>query len=127
MKKNRLPLIASIYAVLICALLFTSVLILLNALNRERRIRESMETLSPVYVYLEKDQTETVVSTALPLEGYWAREYREKIGIFKTDGSLYFVLDTYVKTLPKADQGLLKEGIYLEDELQLNRLIEDYS
>ena len=48
-------------------------------------------------------------------------------GIFKKDGTLLYVLDTYIKTLPEADRVLLGEGIPIETKSQLYSLIEDYT
>lgn len=36
------------------------------------------------------------------------------------------VFDVYVNTLPEYDQQLLQEGISVEGEQQLTRIIEDY-
>ncbi|MBQ9085837.1 MAG: hypothetical protein IJY47_01480 [Clostridia bacterium] len=127
MKKKIVPILLSLYAVVLCTILIVSVLFLLHALKRERELNQNTETADPIYVYLEKETVTTEAETSSELEGYWVREYREKIGVFLPDGTLYQILDTYVKTLPKADQSLLKEGIYLENDIQLNALIEDYT
>lgn len=128
MKKNNLSIWISLYAILLSAILMFAVSLLLRALKQERMIGEVKKDSSLVYVYLEKESESAFDAVYLPSpEGFWAREYREKIGIFYPDGSLYKVLDTYVKTLPESDRHLLKEGIYLENERQLSALIEDYS
>ena len=126
MKKNVYPLLI-LYVGVIFILLLASVLILMSALRQERAEGDEKISEEPIYVYLEKDAVDTAEESLPPLLGYYAREYRDKIGIFYVDGSLYQVLDTYVKTLPEADRSLLKEGIYLEDEKALRGLIEDYT
>ena len=126
MKKNVYPLLI-LYVGVIFILLLASVLILMNALRQERAEGDEKISEEPIYVYLEKDTLDTDEESLPPLLGYYAREYRDKIGIFYVDGSLYQVLDTYVKTLPEADRSLLREGIYLEDEKALRGLIEDYT
>ena len=126
MKKNVYPLLI-LYVGVIFILLLASVLILMSALRQERAEGDEKISEEPIYVYLEKDTLDTDEESLPPLLGYYAREYRDKIGIFYVDGSLYQVLDTYVKTLPEADRSLLKEGIYLEDEKALRGLIEDYT
>lgn len=126
MKKNVYPLLI-LYVGVIFILLLASVLILMSALRQERAEGDEKISEEPIYVYLEKDTPDTDEESLPPLLGYYAREYRDKIGIFYVDGSLYQVLDTYVKTLPEADRSLLKEGIYLEDEKALRGLIEDYT
>ena len=126
MKKNVYPLLI-LYVGVIFILLLASVLILMSALRQERAEGDEKISEEPIYVYLEKDTLDTDEESLPPLLGYYAREYRDKIGIFYVDGTLYQVLDTYVKTLPEADRSLLREGIYLEDEKALRGLIEDYT
>ena len=126
MKKNVYPLLI-LYVGVIFILLLASVLILMSALRQERAEGDEKISEEPIYVYLEKDTLDTDEESLPPLLGYYAREYRDKIGIFYVDGSLYQVLDTYVKTLPEADRSMLREGIYLEDEKALRGLIEDYT
>ena len=128
MNKKAFPILMVLYTLFLFFLLLTSVTVLMSALRREREQREFQETAEPIYVYLDRVTEQTEAQETLPVSrGYWVREYGDKIGIFYPDGSLYRILDTYVKTLPKSDQGQLKEGIYLENERQLYQLIEDYS
>ena len=128
MKKKALPILMVLYTLFLFFLLLTSVTVLMSALRQERDQQKSAESATPIYVYLDRDTEQTDGEQTLPAShGYWVREYRDKIGIFYPDGTLYRILDTYVKTLPKSDQGQLKEGIYLENERELYQLIEDYS
>ena len=127
MKKKTISILMVLYVLSLFTILLISVCVLMNALQKERQERKDEETMEPIYVYLERDTFQTESHALSETSGYWAREYREQIGIFYPDGSLYQVLDTYVKTLPKSDQNLLKEGIYLEDERELLELIQDYS
>lgn len=55
------------------------------------------------------------------------RTYEERIGVFNLNGSLEYVVDVYVITLPSADQALLKQGIYVKGQDQLTALMEDYT
>lgn len=127
MKKKTIFILTALYVLCLFTLLLVSVSVLMSALQREVREQEALESAEPIYVYLERDTAQTDQETLPSVSGYWAREYRDKIGIFYPDGTLYQVLDTYVKTLPKSDQDLLREGIYLEDESELLELIQDYS
>ncbi len=78
-----------------------------------------------VYVKIEQETQETEFDTEEQI--YTVREHMDKIGIFTADGTLYTVIDVYVKTLPEADRRLLEEGIEIVGKKQLGQLIEDYS
>ena len=78
-----------------------------------------------VYVYVEKDEE---ITTSTTTEEIWiVKEHDRRIGIFSEDGQLLELLEIYTNTLPKADQGLLREGISVTDRSALYALIEDYS
>ena len=126
MKHKDLTGIFCIYAVVMLCLLFFSVFILLGAL-RETDDQPTLQT-EVVYVYLlEETETPTQEQTAPSQTVWFVKEYNGKIGIFKEDGTLTEVLDTYVKTLPAADQSLLREGITVRSREALRSLIEDYT
>ena len=80
-----------------------------------------------VYVYVEitSEGKETVEVTAR--EYYRVCAYEERIAVFSEDGTLLEVWDTYVKTLPKADQRLLEEGLILFSEEEFHAVKEDYT
>lgn len=126
MKKKSFSHRYSAYMLILCSI-FTLSVVLLFAARNPRVASSSEESDSPIYVYV----TETVgffESTEAPHpQGWTLRSYEGQIGIFDDKGSLCFLLDTYVKTLPKADQALLREGIYAENEERLRSLIEDYT
>ena len=122
---------AVIYAICFLLLLIATTQMLLGALRKSAKEQVPSEPES-IYVYMPQESTEEDPKESEPLpeepsEGYLVKEYQGKIGIFSTDGLLLEIIDTYVKTLPKSDQNLLKEGIYLEDERELLELIQDYS
>lgn len=58
---------------------------------------------------------------------YQLREYEGRIGVF-LDGSPdpYDILEVPVELLPEYDRELLREGITVTDETELNSLIEDF-
>ena len=71
---------------------------------------------------------QTAGASAEDTEEVWiVKEYQEQIGVFKSNGSLEYVADVYVITLPEADQKLLQQGIYVSGEEQLTALLEDYT
>lgn len=58
---------------------------------------------------------------------YQLKEYEGKIGIYRTgEDKPYRVIDVYVSTLPAADQIELRDGIYIQSDEHLQRIIEDY-
>ena len=60
-------------------------------------------------------------------ETYVVKIYQGKIGVFMDEEDIPFhVIDVEVSSLPKADQILLTNGIYVSDSSQLNGILEDY-
>ena len=110
--------------ILSLSVLFTLSALLLYFGRTPDPIPAEQETV-PVYVYV----TDTVspLTDAPSPTGWILREYEGRIGIFDQGGALIYLLETYVKTLPRADQALLREGIYTENEERLYALIEDYT
>lgn len=60
---------------------------------------------------------------------YTVREYNGKIAVFVQDHTtpLDILPDPYVRDLPQADQAMLKKGIALQSEAELQSLLEDLS
>ena len=110
--------------ILILSVLFTLSALLLYLGRTPDPIPAEQETV-PVYIYVtDTDASDTDVPSPT---GWILREYEGRIGIFDQGGALIYLLETYVKTLPRADQALLREGIYTENEERLYSLIEDYT
>ena len=126
MKKKSLSRQYAFCMLILCAI-FTLSVVLLFASRKPRLVPSSTETDSPVYVYVTEPIGSSESTEAPSSQGWTLRDYEGQIGIFDDKGSLCFLLDTYVKTLPKADQALLREGIYAENEERLRSLIEDYT
>ena len=81
-----------------------------------------------VYVYVKEENPSGSESDFSSEQSGWIlKEYNGQIGVFLPDGTMLRLIDTYVKTLPKADQIMLEEGIYAMTEQELRSLIEDYS
>ena len=77
-----------------------------------------------VYVYVKPDED----TTGTAEEEIWVvKEHESRIGIFSANGELLELLEIQTKTLPIADQGLLREGITVTNRSALYALIEDYS
>lgn len=56
---------------------------------------------------------------------YIMRAVDGKIGVFQGE-ELAYIMDVYVQNLPEADIQMLEQGIYIESEEELNRLIEAF-
>lgn len=67
-----------------------------------------------------------VVESREPL--YVMKTTKGKIGVFKPNEEqpMYTLEDVHVKSLPQYDQSLLKTGIKVYSERELQSLIEDY-
>ncbi len=123
-KKQSIPIWLPIS---LCVTLSFSILLLLF-LSLGSRTSKNSEVSEFVYIYLSQDDkaSQADVETG-EISGWILRAYQDRIGIFREDGSLENILDIQIKTLPKADQLLLEEGIYAKDQNMLDSLIEDYS
>ncbi len=78
-----------------------------------------------IYIYVTDNESEFQDSTS---EYYrFVKEHNGQIGIFDAEGKLLKTIDTYVKTLPKADRDQLQEGIEIKSEKELYSIIEAYS
>ena len=128
MKRTRILTVTWLYAVLLLTILIVSVVALTVSLRRSRST-ERVTEYTYVYVPQEESATEAppVPDTAPTEEGWIMQAYSDRIGIFKPDGTLLHVLDTYIKTLPEADRRLLGEGIPIQTRAELYALIEDYT
>ena len=123
-KRKMIGTLNVCYALTMLLILTVSVLIPIGAMKKGNH-SVSLET---EYVYIYVNNTEAIAQTESSVsEGWLVRAYENRIGIFRQDGTLIRVLDTYIKTLPEADQKLLEEGISIESQAALNGLIEDYT
>lgn len=126
MKSKRTMGFFALYSVVMLGILIGTVGYLLGLLYRSVSAPRETE-IEVVYVPVEQKQTEAPVQDSETEVGWTVREYHGRIGIFRRDGTLIQVLDTDVKTLPKADQALLGEGIMIDSRSALNAVVEDYS
>lgn len=60
-------------------------------------------------------------------ESWIIRAHDDRIGVFKANGELDYIVDVHIFSLPPADQELLKNGIWVSDEKELAALMEDYT
>lgn len=123
-RKTRFWII--VYALTMVSVLICLFCYLLSVLNKISTIPPAKET---EYVYISDDSEQISTEEPKPIteSGWIVKEHMGKIGIFQKDGTLLQVLDTYVKTLPEADQTLLGEGFEIFTQSELNAIIEDYS
>lgn len=98
-----------------------------NVRAEDNNVEETSVSVEYVYVTVPHSTYVSSSENNFP-ETYWrVCEYQGKIGIFLADGTLYDVLDIYVKTLPEADKRMLGEGIVIKNEAELRSIIEDYT
>ena len=123
-RKTRFWII--VYALTMVSVLICLFCYLLSVLNKISTLPPTKET---EYVYISDDSEQIPTEEPKPIteSGWIVKEHMGKIGIFQKDGTLLQVLDTYVKTLPEADQTLLGEGFEILTQSELNAIIEDYS
>ena len=76
---------------------------------------------------LDAGMFDAEVQTSFEAPHWIIRAHEERIGVFRLDGELEYLIDVYLITLPEADQKLLKHGIYVAGEDQLASFIEDYT
>ena len=59
---------------------------------------------------------------------YTVKDYEGKIAIFRNEDTQPFIVyDSYISSLPQADQEKLKNGIIITNTDDLQRAIEDYT
>lgn len=75
-----------------------------------------------------KVNANSMISSAQINDGYYLREYENKIGVFEVGSSKpQQILDVYVSNLPLDAQELIKTGVYCKDKTELLQRIEDYT
>lgn len=126
MKNNQTLRLCSWYAVFLCLILAVLFFVFLQTIKKGDIEEQDIQT-EWIYVYIQNEESVSVLESDTTASGWILRAYHGRIGIFEENGTLVNVLDTYIKTLPKADQELLEEGIYASNQEKLNSLIEDYS
>lgn len=126
--KIKLLRLMSLYSVIMLMLLVSAVYIVKSPTNVSISYEQPSTDIQTEYVYVKVEDTHASESETVSEQEtvYTVREYMDKIGVFLQDGTLIQVLDVYVKTLPEADERLLKEGIEIIGKKQLNELIQDY-
>lgn len=126
MKHTRKGRSYTYLSLILCFLLVLSVFLLFGVWRQAEN--PSKKESEWVYIYLSQDEnTDREGTSSDTSSGRILRTHEGRIGIFHENGSLVEILDIQIKTLPKADQILLEEGIYAADQSTLHALIEDYS
>ncbi len=126
--KLRLLRLMSVYAIFMLILVIAALYMFRSSPDVYVSYEQTSPDVQTEYVYVKLENSETGASESVSEQEtvYTVREYMDKIGIFLQDGTLVRVLDVYVKTLPEADERLLKEGIEIIGKKQLNEIIQDY-
>ena len=104
-------------------LMTVAVVSLTEELNKERANIHDTQT---EYVYVYETEADEITES-LQIEKWTVKEYNGKIAVFDSNGILTETIDTYIKTLPKADRELLREGIEVESKKELYDIIEAYT
>ena len=77
------------------------------------------------------DTSDVYAPTEIVIEEFYvARENDGRIGIFRSrngDETFLYNIDTHVRTLPEADQELLRNGVVLRTREELTMFEEDFS
>lgn len=113
-------LIAITGSILISCLIFTSVILpgLPKASADEPEKSELIqESSSQISVPAEKTEK----------EGYILSEYKGCIAVYRASGGeMIYESDVSISRLPPKDRQMLEKGLYVKDQKELNRLLEDY-
>ncbi|MDR0984404.1 MAG: hypothetical protein LBL93_05275 [Ruminococcus sp.] len=114
------------YLLIACSLLFSIVIVefslLMNAVSSGTQTADNPvkgEPLSTAISSIESETSHIVV--------YTLKEHQGKLALF-VDGSNIpsQIFDTPIELLPEYDRGMLKDGITVSNETDLQKLIEDY-
>ncbi len=130
MKKERqlLALFGTYSAILLLSAVIGITVIIFKRSVPPEKVTETVTEKEYVYVYADTAVTSSSEEITDSDKGVWiVKEYEEIIGVFSEDGKLLYSVSVYTKTLPEADQRLLREGIKLTSLKELRALIEDYS
>ena len=129
MKKEArgMTAILIVYSLLMLSIMGITVFILSKRTVGDATHSQKEEEPTEKYVYIYADPNESTADDTTVEETWVVKEYEKRIGIFSEEGQLLELLEIYTNTLPKADQGLLREGITVTKRSELYALIEDYS
>lgn len=83
--------------------------------------------LSYILILSEKNAAESESSQPVS-DVYRVSQFNGKIAVFKNESEEPVeVLDAYISSFPEQDRILLEQGIYAENESELQKIIEDYT
>ena len=88
-----------------------------NALDKYGVLMKEIQGLDTKFVSIEVEES----------DGFWVREHEGIIGVFNVVGELEYTVEVYIKTLPKKDRELLKNGIYAASREELLEILGDYN
>ena len=114
-----------------CLLSMASVFLIITAISLNFNIRMQNEPANAAESGENHPQntvsalSEEPVNAVLP--AYTVREYSGIIGVFEENSAEPFLtVNVPVSSLPKTDAALIRQGIVVEGQAALQRLLEDY-
>lgn len=108
--------------------LMVIIFVIVSAPNRGDSADKTVNSESKINA-VHNQETERAANTReLPgHDSYSVKEYKGCIAVFKRGSEKPLrTTEISVKTLPEADQKILKNGIFAENNEQLNEILEDY-
>ena len=105
------------------------ILVIVSAPNRSDSADKTINSEPKTNVVHNIQEVEKATNKQEPPGGdsYSVKEYRGFIAVFKKGSEKPLrTTEISVKTLPEADQKILKNGIFAENSEQLNEILEDY-
>lgn len=104
--------------ILLSSMLISAVIIIISvSTSIEKRKIKAQEKL-----------TQVVTQTAPAEIGYYLKEYQGDIAVFRGSSSTPFkIIDVNLDLMDDYDKILLHDGIFVQNQKELNALIEDYT
>ncbi len=108
--------------------LMVIIFVIVSALNRGDSADKTVNSESKTNVVRNQEPEANENTQKLPgHDSYSVKEYKGCIAVFKRGSEKPLrTTEVSVKTLPEADQKILKNGIFAENNEQLNEILEDY-
>ena len=125
MKEKPLEIVVLVFGCAMLTILILAVGLRVDGIQKnEKTILQKIEYQ---YVYVTENGDTDEDSAPSEQTSWLVKAYDGQIGVFQADGTLLQVIETNIKTLPKADRNLLEEGIHVQSAQELRSLIEAYT
>lgn len=107
--------------------LIAIIFVIASAKNRGDSVDKTVNSESNAVHNIQEPEVTKTTQEFSEHDGYSVKEYNGCIAVFKKDSKYPLrTTEISVKTLPAADQKILKNGIFAENNEQLNEILEDY-